>query len=156
MSLIAVVRIRGEVHNYPDVRKTLELLNLTRVNHCVLVQNTPQNMGMVKKVKDYITWGEISKETFTLLMEKRGRLMGNKRLTPEMLKEKTEFSKLDAIVDKLYNGDVKFKDIKELKPVFRLHPPKKGFEKKGIKKTFRQGGVLGQRENIDSLLIKMI
>ena len=27
---------------------------------------------MVKKAKDYITWGEIDAETFKLLVEKRG------------------------------------------------------------------------------------
>ena len=146
MSLIAVIRIRGEVHNYPNIRKTMDLLNLTRVNHCVLVQDTPQNLGMIKKVKDYITWGAISKETLKAMMEKRGRLTGNKKVTAEVLKN----------VDKIYNGEIKIKDIEGLKPVFRLHPPKKGFERKGIKKTFKQGGVLGPRESLDDLLKKMI
>ena len=148
MSLIAVIRIRGVVHTSPDIRKTMDLLNLTRVNHCVLIQDTPQNKGMIKKVKDYATWGTISKETLKALMEKRGRMTGKKRINADLLK--------DNVLEKIYNGETKIKDIEGLKPVFRLHPPKKGFERKGIKKTFKQGGVLGPRESIDSLLVKMI
>ena len=80
------------------------------------------------------------------MMEKRGRMTGNKKITAEILKN----------LDKIQNGEVKIKDIEGLKPVFRLHPPKKGFERKGIKKTFKQGGVLGPRESLDDLLKRMI
>jgi large subunit ribosomal protein L30 len=41
--------------------------------------------------------------------------------------------------------------------VFRLSPPKKGFERKGIKKSFIIGGALGDRKNkINELIKKMI
>ena len=39
---------------------------------------------------------------------------------------------------------------------FRLHPPKGGFERRGIKKTFKEGGVLGYRgKEIIKLIEKM-
>ena len=48
---------------------------------------------------------------------------------------------------------LKNKDGK-LKPFFRLHPPKGGFERKGIKKTFKEGGVLGDRGKEMSKLVE--
>ena len=44
-----------------------------------------------------------------------------------------------------------------VKPVFRLTPPKKGHERKGIKKDYTVGGALGYRaSDINKLLLKMI
>jgi large subunit ribosomal protein L30 len=42
-----------------------------------------------------------------------------------------------------------------VKPVFRLHPPRKGYE--NIKKTFAESGTLGYRgDKIGDLIKKMI
>lgn len=71
---IAVVRVRGKVGVRRSISDTLKLLNLTRVNHCVVISNTPQFMGMINKAKDYVTWGEISPGVMKKLLEKRGRL----------------------------------------------------------------------------------
>ncbi len=44
-----------------------------------------------------------------------------------------------------------------LKPFFRLHPPIKGFERKGTKQHYSVGGVYGNRgEKINDLLKRMI
>jgi len=53
----------------------------------------------------------------------------------------------------VYNGDAKLSDIPNLKPLFRLHPPRKGH--KGIKKTVTEGGELGFHEDIGALLKRM-
>jgi len=61
---------------------------------------------------------------------------------------------LDMFVESLLSGKVNFKDIPTLKPVFRLHPPRKGH--KGIKKSFKNGGELGYHgDKINDLLLKM-
>lgn len=45
----------------------------------------------------------------------------------------------------------------KLKPFFRLHPPRGGFERHGIKKTFAEGGVLGDRgTKMNDLIARMI
>jgi large subunit ribosomal protein L30 len=45
----------------------------------------------------------------------------------------------------------------KLKPFFRLAPPRGGYERKGMKKTFAEGGVLGDRgAKIDDLIKKMM
>ena len=76
--LLAVVRVRGKINLSPDVKKTFELLNLNNKNWCIVLKSSPSNIGMLKKVKDYITWGEISKETLNDLYKKRGE---NRALT---------------------------------------------------------------------------
>ena len=48
-------------------------------------------------------------------------------------------------------------DFLKLKPFFRLHPPKGGFEKAGIKKPFTVKGALGYRgDKINDLIKKML
>ncbi|HDN83289.1 MAG TPA: 50S ribosomal protein L30 [Candidatus Altiarchaeales archaeon] len=153
---IAVVRVRGRVNVREEIERTLNLLNLTRVNHCVVVKNTPQYMGMIKKAKDYITWGEINKETLEKLIIKRARLPGNKRLSDEYLRKNTKYSSIQEFVEDFFNCKVELKDV-GLKKVFRLKPPSGGYERAGIKKPFSVGGALGYRgEKINDLLLRMI
>ncbi len=156
MTLYAIVKLRGRVGIKPEIRYTLELLRLHRVNHCVVVEDSEYYRGMIKKVKDYVAWGEISKDMLELLLKRRGRLKGGKRLTEEYLRDNTPFGSFEALVDALCSGEVKMKDLMRygIKPVFRLHPPRKGH--RGIKKSVKQGGELGYHgTEINELLYKM-
>ena len=36
--VFAVIRVRGIVNVNPDIKRTLELLRLTKVNHCALIE----------------------------------------------------------------------------------------------------------------------
>ena len=69
---LAVIRIRGQIGIKTGIRDTLKMLNLLRSNCCVIIPNNDTYRGMVKKVKDYVTYGEIDEETHKLLVEKRG------------------------------------------------------------------------------------
>ena len=154
--MFAVIRVRGEVGTGPDVRKTFELLRLHRKNNCVVVPEEKQVKKMIEKVKDYATFGEIDNETLSSLIKKRGRMEGDKRITDEALKE-LGFSSVEELSEALISGKIKVKDLNKFKKIFRLHPPKKGFERAGIKKPFTVGGALGYRgEKINLLIKKMI
>ena len=119
---IAIVRIRGGIGIRNEVKDTLTMLNLHKSNFCVVIPKTDSFVGMIKKVKDYVTYGEIDDATYKLLVEKRGEKQGDK-----------------------------------LKPFFRLSPPRKGFERKGIKIHFGRGGALGDRKaKIIDLIKRMI
>ena len=61
---LALVLVRGVVNLSQSVKDTLNLLRLNKKNYCVVVENNPVNLGMIKKVKDFITWGEIDNDTF--------------------------------------------------------------------------------------------
>lgn len=154
---IAIVRVRGKVHVRKGIEDTMSFLNLTRVNHCVVVDNREEYLGMLKKVNDYVTWGEISPGIFEKLLEDRGRLEGNKPLTVDYLKDNTRYKSIKKFADDFVKFKAEIKDVPGLKPVFRLKPPEKGYERGGIKHPYSTGGALGYRgEDINKLLERMI
>jgi len=151
MSKIAVILIRGTVNLDYDRKRTLELLRLKRKFSCSVVDDTPVYRGMLEKVKDYVTYGEIEKEDFVKLLEKRGRTIGNKPVDKKVI---------DELTKKYFEeSKIKLRDFQDynVKPFFRLHPPIKGFERGGIKKSFNNGGALGYRgSKIKDLLNRML
>jgi len=153
---LAVVQIRGIFGMNIKFKDTLKFLKLTRKNCCIVVDNNPTYLGMLVKLRDYVTWGEIDQETFKLLLKERGRLSGNKALTEDYLKSKIKLD-YDSFSKSFFDGKVKLKDVPGLKTFFRLKPPVKGFEHGGIKKPFSMGGALGYRkEDINDLIRRMI
>ncbi len=152
--MYAVIRVRGRTGVRKDIRDTLSMLRLTRVNHCVLVPNTPAYMGMLKKVKDYVTWGEIDYDTLVKLIRYKGRLYGDKPITDEYVKDTLGYEGIEELARALLEEKLLYKDIPNVKPVFRLHPPLKGWEK--TKRHFTEGGALGYRgEKINELINRM-
>jgi len=102
-----------------------------------------------------VTWGEISLENIILLLKKRGRVVGNRKLTDEYVKE-IGYVSLEDLAKAVHNGNVEFGKIPSIKPVFRLHPPKKGFKGK-VKRSYAAGGVTGYRgEAINDLIERMV
>ncbi len=152
--LLAIVRIRSSIDQPQDIKHGLKLLNLTRPNHAVVVPNDSTHKGMLQKLKDTITWGEINKATLAELIKKRARIKGNKKLNAKFLKER-KFESTSAFVTALLEGKADMRHIDDLKPMFRLHPPRKGF--KSVKNPITRGGDLGYRgEEINALLEKMM
>lgn len=70
MTKLAVVRIRGQVRLKKEIADTLKMLNINKKNHCAILEDAPNILGMIKKVKNYVTWGAVNDETIKLL-EKR-------------------------------------------------------------------------------------
>ncbi len=133
---IAVIRLRGTTGLQGDVAATLHMLNIRHVNHCTIVPDSPGFVGMIKKAKDYITWGQVDADTLKLLLEKRG----------------------EAVAETDRNQHFVSLNGKNYRPYFRLSPAKGGLGKRGIKASFAGGsGALGDRkEKINELLRKMI
>ncbi len=156
MKRIAVVRIRGKVGVKKDVNDTTKMLRLYNKHTCVILNNDPQHLGMLEKLKNHVTWGEIEENTFKLLLERRGRLPNKQQLTDGYVKEKLGIG-LEQFAKEFLEFKRSLKDIPGLKQFFKLIPPEKGFEKKGIKFQFSLGGALGYRkEKINELLVRMI
>ena len=151
--MLAAVRVRGRTGIKGDISDTLDMLRLTRINHAVLVPETPSFQGMLRKAKDYITWGELDQETLEELLEKRAMLPGREKVTPDYLKE-TEYKNAQKLAQAILEEKTQLEEV-GLKPVFRLHPPRKGY--KDTKKAFNEGGTLGYRgEDINLLLKRMV
>ncbi|MEM0026862.1 MAG: 50S ribosomal protein L30 [Ignisphaera sp.] len=156
--LYAIIRLRGTVGTPKDVEYTLRLLRLTRKFHCVIYPATPEIEGMLEKVKDWITWGEIDLSVLTQLLKTRGRIVGNKPLTDEYVKKVLGFENIDVLAKAIFENKVLYHKLENygIKPIFRLHPPSKGF-KGSIKKPYKDGGELGYRgKEINDLLLRMM
>jgi large subunit ribosomal protein L30 len=106
---------------------------------------------MIQKVKDYVAWGKIDDDTLAMLLERRGRLSGNRRLTEKYL-ESTPYRSFKDLASALNSGSVSLKEL-EIKPIFRLHPARKGL--KTTKKTAQQGGDMGFRQDLADLIKRM-
>ncbi|ACL15837.1 50S ribosomal protein L30 [Methanosphaerula palustris] len=152
--MYAVVQVRGVVNTRRDIKDTLKMLRLHHINHCVFLPDTPEILGMIRKVKDYVAYGEVDEATLETLMRTRGRLEGNDALTDEYLKENSELNGIADLAKAMIEGTVRIRDVPGLKPVLRLHPPRKGY--KSLKRTYPQGGALGYYgQEINALLYKM-
>ncbi len=152
--MYAVVQVRGVVNTRQDIKDTLKMLRLHHINHCVLVADTPENLGMIRKVKDYVAYGEVDAMTIETLLRTRGRVIGDAALTDEYIKSNSTYSGITELAKALAGGEMKLRDIPGVKPVLRLHPPRKGY--KTTKRTFVQGGALGYYgQEINTLLYKM-
>ena len=120
---MAIILVRGMINVKKDIIATMDKFMLRQKLVCVVVPKNEANRYAAIKIKDYVTYGEISEETYKLLVEKRG--------------------------EKGPDGKVK--------KFFRMHPPRGGFERKGIKVPFNQGGALGYRgEKMNDLIKRML
>jgi large subunit ribosomal protein L30 len=145
--------MRSIAKTKPDIRRTLELLNLDRTNHCVLIEDNVHYNGMLQKVKDYVAWGNIDGETLCALLDKRGMLEGHQRLTSAYVKDQTAFNDIESLAKAVVDGEATLRDVPKLKLVLRLHPPRKGH--KGIKKPFPEGVLGFHGSDINKLLLTM-
>ncbi len=151
----AVVRIRGTVNIKEGIADTMEMLRLNKVNHCVVVPETPSYKGMLQKVKDYVTWGEIDESVMTQLLLLRGHLVGDHPVSESFVKENTEYDGIEELAKAICENKVNISKIEGLKPVFRLNPPRKGY--RTIKRAYSIGGTLGYRgKDINALLERMM
>jgi large subunit ribosomal protein L30 len=153
--VLAVIKVRGTISAQREARATLDMLRLPKTNHAVLVHNSPSMLGMLKRVQSYVTWGEISKETLAEMLTKRGRLAGDKKLTEEFAK-KVGCKSISDLANDIATCKVDYSKLPEIQPVFKFHPPTKGF-KGTTKKNYRAGGESGYRgEAINELVKRMI
>jgi large subunit ribosomal protein L30 len=148
------IRIRGGINVSRRDEDNLRMLRMDRNNTATLLDDRSEYRGMLQRAKDFVTWGEPTKETIKLLLEKRGRLAGDHPITEEALKE-LGYENLDALAEALQAGSAELHKLKGVKPFFRLHPPTKGF-KRTVKRPYRSKGELGYRgEDINKLAKRM-
>ncbi len=140
--MMVVIRITGNVNLNSKVRETLERLRLRKKYSCIVINPSREQLGMIHKVMDFVSFGEIKKEMLEKLIEKRGQLIDKKKKI-----------NVKEVVEKIEEGEG-YESL-NLKPFFRLHPPRKGID---AKKHFGVGkGVLGNnKEHINELIERML
>lgn len=151
----AIIRVRGHSGVNKDIEDTMVMMRLTRINHCVVLPETDSIKGMLNKTKDYVTYGEISEETLARMIKFRGRLMGDKPIDDDVVKAGTKYTSILSFAKAIGSGEVRYADMTDIKPIFRLSPPRKGYE--GNKKSYQNGGALGYRgKDINDLIQRML
>ena len=152
-----VIRARSDRGVTKKIKDTMMMLNLTRVNHATLVPENVTYLGMLKKSKDYVTWGEVDAETIETLLKERGIMVGDKPVDDATIKASSKYKTVAAFSKAMAAGEATMKDVDGLKPIFRLHPPRGSKGWGGIKRAYTVGGALGFRgEAISDLAGRML
>ena len=72
--MLAIIRIHGKVGLNKDVVETFKRLGLKRKYSCAVLENPgKEQLGMIRKIKDFIAYGDLSEETYKKLVEARGK-----------------------------------------------------------------------------------
>jgi len=80
--MIALIRIKGRVGVSYIINETLDRLRLRKKYTCVVLKGTEEELGMIKKVEDFIAFGDINETTHKELVKIRGRKGKDGKLKP--------------------------------------------------------------------------
>jgi len=152
---------------------TLENLHLNKKFRATIIPENDQTLGMLRKVKDLVSWTSIDKEFIKEFIEQKGRI------TEPQLRTKTTTGGLvndikdngtkssegghkkslnydfDKIATDISQNQTYLSKISGIKPWFALKPPKGGFKKKS-KRSFSQDGILGENKELVTLVRRMM
>jgi ribosomal protein L30/L7E len=72
--MIVVIRIKGQVKVRKDFSETMKRLGLKKKYSCIILEKPKkEELGMIEKIRDFVAFGEIDKETYHELVSKRGK-----------------------------------------------------------------------------------
>lgn len=140
--MLLVIRISGLVGMDREENEALHRIRLRRKYAAVLMNPTPENLKILQFLRNFIAFGDVTKETLTLLVHKRG----------QPIKKGTKID-AKAVVESL---DKKSLQDMGLKPFFRLHPPRGGIDSK-VHFGASKKAVLGDnKDKINDLVRRML
>jgi large subunit ribosomal protein L30 len=148
-----VVRIKGTVNIPHWAKTTLDGLNLDRRFRATIVPETPESLGMLRRVKDIVAWTKTDSAMVRELLEKRGRKDGYKPISNTDLPK--EYKSMDELASALAENKTTMSKIDGLKPWFALNPPRGGFKRK-TKTQYAQQGVLGEDAELAEIVKRML
>ncbi len=149
-----VVRMSGQINVPYWAKTTLELLKLDKKFRATIIPAKDNTLGMLDRIKHYISWQEVSADIAKELFNKKGRKAGYKKISNEDLTQ-LGFKSIDELASSISEGKISMNKIKPIKPWFALAPPKRGF-KRSTRKTYGEGGVLGKNKDLIELVRSMI
>lgn len=140
--MILVIRISGLVEMQKRVQETLFRLRMRRKYSAVLLKPTIESIKVLRRVRDHVAYGDIDKDTLKLLIQKRAI-------------QKNKARKIDAekIAEQIEKRDP---ESWEIKPFFRLHPPRGGIDSKNHFGTSKMAVLGDNKEKINLLVRRML
>lgn len=170
-----VVRMKGTVNVPQWAHLTMENLHLNKKFRATIIPENDQTLGMLRKIKELISWTSVDEDFIKEFLEKKGRLSGSNLSAKSPMKNYTSSNTNDGNVvssDNVKNKELDNVDlikianiisknqtflskISGIKPWFALNPPKGGFKKKS-KRSYSQDGILGENKELVSLVKRMM
>ena len=149
-----VVRIKGQVDVPHWAETTLKLLKLEKKYRATILPAKENTLGMLNKVKHYVSWQEVDSTLAKELLDKKGRKSGYKKISDADLST-TDYKTIDELASALADGKTSLSKLKPLKPWFALSPPRHGF-KRSTKRMYGQKGVLGPNKELGTIVRNMM
>ncbi|AAK39754.1 60S ribosomal protein L7 (nucleomorph) [Guillardia theta] len=166
--ILFVIRTKGINGIDPKSKKILKLLRLNNVHAGVFLKINKSILKILQYIEPYVAYGYPSIKNVRSLIMKKGFLklgsrghynkisIANDVLIEQRFK-KIGISCTEDLVKEIYECGPYFKFTNNLLWPFQLRSPKKGFGKKGKKKSVIEKGVFGNWEySINFLIEKMI
>jgi large subunit ribosomal protein L30 len=148
-----VLRIKGTVNVPHWARYTLDNLSLYKKFWATILPETPESIGMLRKIKDFVAWSHVDASFVKELLEKRGKTIGSKPL--KFLPDSAPYNDIDELAADLAKDKIRLSSLQMVKPWFALNPPRGGFRRK-TKTQYHQKGVLGEDKELVEIIKRMI
>ncbi|HYZ65891.1 MAG TPA: 50S ribosomal protein L30 [Nitrososphaeraceae archaeon] len=148
-----VLRIKGTVNVPHWARYTLDNLSLYKKFWATILPETPESIGMLRKIKDFVAWSHVDASFVKELLEKRGKTIGSKPL--KLLPDSAPYNDIDELAADLAKDKIRLSSLQMVKPWFALNPPRGGFKRK-TKTQYNQKGVLGEDKELVEIIKRMI
>ena len=149
-----VVRIKGQADVPYWAKTTLNLFKLEKKFRATIIPAKENTLGMLNKVKHYVSWQEVDSALAKELLDKKARVSGYKKITDADIK-KIGFNSVDELAASLAEGKTSMTKLKPMKPWFALSPPRHGF-KRSTKKMYGEKGILGQNKELGNIVRNMM
>jgi large subunit ribosomal protein L30 len=149
-----VVRMGGQINVPHWAKNTLNLLKLEKKFRATIIPSKENTLGMLDRVKHYVSWQEANLDITKELLDTKARKTGYKKITNDDV-TKLGFKTIDDLAASVTEGKVSLNKISPIKPWFALSPPRRGF-KRSTRKTYGEGGILGQNKELIELVRSMI
>jgi large subunit ribosomal protein L30 len=160
-----VVRMKGTVNIPHWAELTLENLHLNKKFRATIIPENAQSLGMLRKVKDIVSWTSVDESFVREFIEKKGRFVTSNQNNSEKSTTTTTTTNsttnenanvdLDKIVSDLATNGKYLSRSSGIKPWFALSPPKGGFKRKS-KVSYTQKGILGENKELVDLVKRMM
>lgn len=79
---IAIIRIAGQIGLNHDIQETLNRIRIRRKYSCVVLEGTKEELGMIKKLRDFVAYGNIRDDVYKELVKQRGKKDKDGKLKP--------------------------------------------------------------------------
>ena len=148
-----VVRIKGTINVPHWAKYTMESINLHKKFWATVLPETPESLGMLRRVKEFVAWTSVDANVIKDLLEKKGKIAGSKPITG--LNKVDMYNSIDDLASDLAANKIRLSKLKEIKPWFALNPPRGGFKRK-TKTQYGQKGIVGEDKELADILRRMI